>query len=199
MAEEKMKLFPSLPHSFYNRNAIEVARDLLGKILVHRTKEGVTSGKIVETESYLPFNDPACHAVRGKTKRNYVMFGKPGRSYVYFIYGNYYCLNAVCEKEGTPAAVLIRALEPQEGIPLMQKRRKVKEVKNLCSGPGKLCQALGIRREENDQDLTEGDLVIRAGGEKRMKIIARPRVGIEVGSDKLLRFYIEGSPFISKP
>ena len=195
MAEGKMKL----SSHFYGRSAIEVARDLLGKILVHQTKEGVTSGKIVETESYLPFNDPACHAARGKTKRNYVMFGKPGRSYVYFIYGNYYCLNAVCEKEGTPAAVLIRALEPQEGISLMQKRRKVKEIKNLCSGPGKLCQALGIKREENDQDLTKGNLVIKPGEEGRVKIIARPRIGIEAGSDKLLRFYIEGSAFISKP
>lgn len=191
-----------LPREFYERDIVRVAKLLLGKLLVHRTPEGVTSGVIVETEAYLPKNDPACHAARGKTKRNSVMFERGGTAYVYFNYGNHYLLNAVAEKEGVPSAVLLRALEPVDGLKLMEKRRKTRDTHNLCSGPGKLCQALSVSGRHNQMDLTsvrQGLYIMDiANTIKRQDINITTRVGIREGSEMPLRFYIRGSVHVSR-
>lgn len=196
--ELKLNQKSILPSSFYSRDARAVAKDLLGKILVHKTEEDVTAGIIVETEAYLPQNDPASHAAKKKTEKNKPMFGKPGTAYVYFTYGNHYILNAVCDKEEVPAAVLIRALEPTAGIELMKKRRKTENLRNLTSGPGKLCQALRITKEQNETSLTKGNLIIIDNKYYPLSMVTTTRIGIEVGSDLPLRFYIKGNKFVSK-
>src|ERR1041384_7248964 len=155
-----------LPKSFYSRPTVKVAKALLGQILVHRSPEGVTAGRIVEVDAYLPKNDPGCHAARGKTPRNEVMFGPAGHAYVYFCYGNHFLFNVVTEKEGVPGAVLLRALEPVEGIPLMARRRgiqveKPKDLRNLTNGPGKLVQAMGLGPEHNRFPLFKEKLFLR--------------------------------------
>ena len=185
-----------LSRDFFLEDTRKVAKNLLGKIMVRHLPEGKVRGKIVETEAYLSHNDPACHASRGKTKRNEMMFGPPGRAYVYFIYGMYYCFNVVTREKGRGEAVLVRALEPLEGIDIMKERRGVEDFFNLTSGPGKLCQALGIDKGLNGVDLLEGDLVILDGGEKP-EIEASPRVGIRVARARLLRYYIAGNPHVS--
>ena len=147
-----------LPREFYNRDAVTVARELLGKILVH----GRTAGMIVETEAYLGGDDLAAHSARGITNRTRVIFGPPGHAYVYFIYGMHECLNLVAEPEGKPGCVLIRAAEPVAGIPIMKRRRaKGRTVEKLASGPGNLTQAFGITRAQNGVDVTHGPLVVR--------------------------------------
>lgn len=186
-----------LPRSFYARDTVTVARELLGKILVHHSPEGITAGKIVESEAYIQ-GDPACHASRGMTPRNRVMFGPPGHAYVYFIYGMYYCFNAVSAPEGVGEAVLIRALEPVEGIHLMRARRGRERMAELCGGPARLVQALGITRQHNGADLTEGPLSICRGKIMQEKIVATTRIGIKEGAELPLRFYIEGNPYISR-
>ena len=196
IATRTTRLGPILPRSFYHRPAVQVARDLLGKVLIH----GATGGIIVETEAYLGLDDAASHAYRGITKRNEVMFGPPGRAYVYFIYGMYECVNMVAEPEGTAAAVLIRALEPLLGVELMQIRRSgAKRLRDLASGPGKLTLALGITRALNGADVTKGPLVVRdqRGGEP-FEIIAGPRIGISKNADLPLRFTIAGNEFVSR-
>ncbi len=137
-----------LSKSFYSRSTVQVAKDLLGQILIHETSDGPVAGRIVEVEAYLPKNDPGCHAARGITPRNAVMFGPAGYSYVYFCYGNHFMFNVVTEKEGTPGAVLIRSLEPVRGMDRMSRRRGKFGPKDisLTNGPGKLVQALGINR-----------------------------------------------------
>lgn len=187
---------PILPRKFYDRPVIEVARDLLGKVLVH----GATAGMIVETEAYLGLKDAASHAYRGISPRNQVMFGPAGHAYVYFIYGMYECVNVVCEPKGTAGAALIRALEPMMGIELMQIRRPgAKHVQDLASGPGKLTIAMGITRALNGADLTRGPLLVRdrRGGEP-FEIAAGPRIGITKCADWPLRFTIAGNPFVSR-
>jgi DNA-3-methyladenine glycosylase len=184
-----------LPRRFYNRPATEVARDLLGKVLIH----GTTGGIIVETEAYLGLKDAASHAFRGPTDRTRVMFGPPGHAYVYFIYGMYECVNVVAESEGSPGAVLIRAVEPLLGVELMRLRRPgSKRLQDLASGPGKLTIALGITRALNGADLTKGTLIIR---DRRpvepFEIAAGPRIGISKCADWPLRFTIKGSEFVS--
>lgn len=186
-----------LPRAFYDRSTVVVARELLGKLLVHISPEGVAAGRIVETEAYLQ-GDPACHASRGMTRRNWVMFGPPGHAYVYFIYGMYYCFNVVSAPEGVGEAVLIRALEPFAGVELMGLRRKREKLEELCAGPAKLVQALGINRNHNGIDLTEGELVIYQGTALPEPIVAAPRVGIRVGVELPLRFYLQNNRFISK-
>jgi len=188
---------------FYRGDTVEIAQRLLGKMLLHFSPEGLTAGIIVETEAYLSRNDPACHAARGKTKRNAVMFGPPARAYVYFIYGNHYCFNVVTNDEGIGEAVLIRALEPVEGLELMQKRRsrgrKKIPLPNLTSGPGKLCQAMGISRKHNGSSLLEHPLFIAWGpGQENFSIGVSGRIGINQGQDKQWRFFIQGNPFVSR-
>jgi DNA-3-methyladenine glycosylase len=189
-------LGPILPRSFYNRPAIQVARDLLGKVLVH----GATGGIIVETEAYLGLDDAASHAYRGITPRTEVMFGPPGHAYVYFIYGMYECVNVVAERDGTAGAVLIRALEPLVGIELMRTRRPgAKRPRDLASGPGKLTIALGITRALNGADLTKGPLVVRdRRGAAPFEIVAGPRIGISKCADLPLRFTIANNEFVSQ-
>ena len=177
---------------FFSRPTIELARALLGKYLVY----GVLRGKIVETEAYLYRDDPGCHAHRGPTPRNTPMFGPAGRTYVYFIYGMYHCLNIVSGKTGEGEAVLIRALEPIAGIELMQKRRKTDKIVNLCNGPGKLTQAFGITREHNNLSLLDGELYIVNSREKP-EIQSGRRIGLSSGQELELRFFIKGNGFVS--
>ena len=185
-----------LSRSFYTRPAIEVARGLLGKILVH----GKAAGRIVETEAYLGETDPAAHAFRGRTNRTEVIYGPPGHAYVYFIYGMYECLTLVAEPEGTPGCVLIRALEPLEGIDLMRARRPAaKKDTDLASGPGRLTLALNITRRENGADVTRGPLTVRNdSNEADFRILVTPRIGIRQAADWPLRFVIEGNPHASR-
>lgn len=187
-----------LPRKFYARKTTQVTRELLGKVLLHETKQGTASGIIVEVEAYLGEKDPGSHTSRGITPRNKVMYAKPGLAYVYFVYGNHFLFNAVTEAKGTAGAVLIRALEPLAGLELMQKRRKTKNLKNLTNGPGKLAQALGITKKQNTLDLTKDSLKILNGKKKKFKIVTRTRIGIKKGSEKPLRFYIAGNKFVSK-
>ena len=177
-----------IDREFYLRDTVDVARSLLGKVLVHQTSGGVVSGRIVETEAYL-HNDPACHASRGMTPRNEAMFGEPGHAYVYFTYGFHYCLNFVTQPQGVAEAVLIRALEPLDGIELMRRNRGKASVKDLCNGPGKLTQALGIDKSLNGEDLLGERLYVLDDATDLGEIVARPRIGIKVATEKLWRFY----------
>jgi len=192
-----MKYGRILPRSFYERPTTMVARDLLGKVVVH----GATAGVIVETEAYLGGDDLASHSARGITNRTRVIFGPPGHAYVYFIYGMYECLNLVAEPAGQPGCVLIRALEPLEGMELMRQRRPAaRRVEDLASGPGKLTLALGITRAQNGADVTRGALVVREAAEqRRVPIATTPRVGIRECADWPLRFIIRGNRFVSGP
>ena len=185
-----------LPRSFYARPTVEVARDLLGKILVH----GGAAGRIVETEAYLGLEDLAAHASRGLTERTRVLFGEPGHAYVYFVYGMYECLNLVTEPEGAPGCVLIRALEPLAGLGIMRRRRpKARSIEDLANGPGKLTLALGITRRHYGADLTRGPLTVRRfRNEPPFEILATPRVGIRHCAEWLLRFVIAGNPCVSR-
>jgi DNA-3-methyladenine glycosylase len=185
-----------LPREFYNRDAVTVARELLGKILVH----GRTAGMIVETEAYLGGDDLAAHSARGITNRTRVIFGPPGHAYVYFIYGMHECLNLVAEPEGSPGCVLIRAAEPVAGIPIMKRRRaKARTVEKLASGPGNLTQAFGITRAQNGVDVTHGTLVVRRWDkEPKFEIQVTPRIGIRHCADWPLRFVVAGNRAVSK-
>lgn len=185
-----------LPGEFYARDTVTVARELLGCLLVHRTPQGITAGFIVETEAYLQ-GDPACHASRGMTPRNSPMFGPPGFAYVYFTYGMHYCFNVVSAAEGVGEAVLIRALEPVLGIDLMQQRRGREDVRDLCSGPAKLTQAMAIGREHNRLDLTWGELFI-CSGKAAAPLVTTTRVGIREGAELPLRFYLQGNKYVSR-
>lgn len=174
---------------------MEVARALLGKILVH----GETSARIVETEAYLGLADPAAHAFRGPTPRTQVIFGAPGHAYVYLSYGIHDCLNIVAEPEGSPGCVLIRAVEPLSGIATMRRRRTVERIEDLANGPGKLTRALGITLRHNGADVTRGPLTVHAPRrEEAFEIAASPRVGITRNADPPLRFYIRGNRFVSR-
>ena len=190
-----------LRHSFFQRPAIELAPDLLGKILVHRVRGREYRARIVETEAYVGEHDLACHASKGRTQRTEVMFGPGGHAYVYFIYGMYWCFNAVTRAEGEPSAVLVRALEPLAGIDLMRSRRGMRSHRDadLTNGPGKLCQALGVTGHHNRYPLDVPPLVIRAGSDvPREAVIVTPRVGISRSAEWPLRWFVAGSPFVSK-
>jgi DNA-3-methyladenine glycosylase len=185
-----------LPRSFYNRATVPVSRDLLGKVLVH----GDTAGIIVETEAYLGGDDLASHSAVGITDRTRVIFGPPGYAYVYLSYGMHECLNIVAERDGAPGCVLIRALEPVEGIELIRARRGgVRTDRDLTSGPGKLTRALAITRAQNGVDMTRGSLVVRMPVEQRdIDIEVSRRIGITKCADLPLRFTIAGNRFVSK-
>jgi DNA-3-methyladenine glycosylase len=185
-----------LPASFYERDAERVARDLLGKIVVH----GRTAGRIVEVEAYLGLKDLAAHASRGVTARTRVLFGPPGHAYVYLIYGMYECLNLVSEPEGSAGCVLVRALEPVSGLERMRRRRPAaRRVEDLCSGPGKLTLAMGITRALNGAPVTRGELTVRAAAvPEPIDIAVSPRIGITQCADWPLRFYVAGNRFVSK-
>jgi DNA-3-methyladenine glycosylase len=185
-----------LPESFYDRSVHEVARDLIGCTVTHREAAGV----IVETESYHA-DDEACHAFVGRTRRTRVLFGPPAHAYVYLSYGIHSLLNFVAEPEGEAAAVLIRALEPVAGIEVMQARRGLQRVEELCSGPGKLTQALGIGLELNGASLSEGPIRVlgRANGSSKPSVISSERVGITKATELPWRFSAAGSRFVSRP
>jgi DNA-3-methyladenine glycosylase len=185
-----------LTADFFSRSVHDVARDLIGCTVAH----GETAGVIVETESY-HVDDPACHAYGGPTPRSSVLFGPPARAYVYFSYGIHSLLNFVAEPEGEAAAVLIRALEPLEGIDVMRVRRGLQRVQDLCSGPGKLTEALGIGLELNGTSLSDGPLEVRprAPGWQDPAIVTGPRIGITKAIEHPWRFCAAGSPFVSKP
>ena len=191
-----MRFGPILKRAFYERPTRQVARDLLGKVLVH----GPTAGIIVETEAYPGGDDLASHSSRGVTPRTRVIFGPPGHAYVYFIYGMYECLNIVAEPDGQPGCVLIRALQPVAGIDLMRQRRpSARKVEDLASGPGKLTLALAITRAQYGVDMTRGSLVVR----QPEKIGTNPievtqRIGIRHCADLPLRFLIRGNPSVSR-
>lgn len=196
-----------LPHSFYSRSAPYVAKDLLGKILVRRIGQTTLSGKIVEVEAYLGKKDPASHAYRGKTRRNEVMFGEGGHLYVYFTYGMHFCANVVTGKKDLGEAVLIRAIEPLDGIDLMKRNRGFTDVRHfqgvrylytLTNGPAKLCEALGIKREDNGTDL-HGDKIFLTEGKSPKSIIGTStRIGITRGKEKKWRFFLKGNEWVSK-
>jgi len=185
---------------FYETDVLSVARSLLGKLLVHCAPGGRASGMIVETEAYSAEGDPSCHAAQGKTKRNAVMFGPPGRAYVYFIYGNHYCFNVVTNRAGRAEAVLVRALEPVEGTAIMHQRRgKHHRIDNLTSGPGKLCAALGISGSENGISILEPPLYIAAYREIEAGVVGvSERIGISRGKEKPWRFFVRDNPFVSR-
>jgi DNA-3-methyladenine glycosylase len=186
----------TLPADFYARDVVEVARDLVGCVVEH----AACSGVIVETEAY-HFTEPACHAYVGVTPRTVTLYGAPGVAYVYRSYGIHALLNAVCEPEDVGAAVLIRALEPREGIDLMRARRRVQRVSDLCSGPGKLTQALGIGLELNATSLVAGPVRIRErpAGWQTPGIVTGPRIGISRAVDLPWRFCALGTRHVSRP
>ncbi len=193
-----------LPRRFYARPTLEVARDLLGKVLVHRTAEGVTAGAIVEAEAYIGESDPACHAASGPTRRNAPLYGPPGHAYVYFNYGMHWLVNAVTEPAGSPAAVLIRALDPLEGIELMRRRRghrrdgRSLSVHELCRGPGNVTKAMGIGTERNDVRLVRaGGLWIEDRGVLVDDVTWTPRIGISVGTGPRWRAIVTRHPAVS--
>jgi DNA-3-methyladenine glycosylase len=202
-----------LPRRFYTRPTLVVARELLGKYLVRRLGRTNLIGQIVEVEAYLGSRDPASHTYRGKTERNAVMFNEGGHLYVYFTYGMHYCCNVVTESEGIGNAVLIRAVEPVRGIPIMERLRtagnnrnagrgigRTMALEDLCSGPGKVCQAFGIARKENGTDLTQDRIWLASGrsGPASLTIGVSTRIGISLGKEHRRRFFIRGSDFVSR-
>lgn len=180
-------------------DTVELAKALLGLCLVRSSPQGRTAGRIVEVEAYLQ-NDPASHAFRRLTPRNAPMFAAPHRAYVYFIYGNHWCVNVTSECDGTPGAVLIRALEPLEGLPLMRQRRGIDDDVRLCRGPGRLCQALEIDGSFNGADLLVGpNLYLSKSTTPPARIRSSPRIGIRKAPTKRLRFYEAANTYVSGP
>jgi DNA-3-methyladenine glycosylase len=187
-----------LPQDFYLQKCSKVACELVGKVLV-RIKNGIIySGIIVETEAYLGKNDPASHSYNGMTKRNEVMFHIGGTAYVYFTYGNHYCLNVVTGQEGTANAVLLRAIEPVLGIDRMMKNRGTNNVYNIASGPGKLTKAMEIDKKLNGASLLGDEIFIMNNESKHGRIFMSPRIGITRNAEKKLRFFAGNNPFVTK-
>ncbi|MBM3772586.1 MAG: DNA-3-methyladenine glycosylase [Acidimicrobiia bacterium] len=191
-----------LPREFYDRPTLDVTADLLGKVLVHRQGTNLTSGVIVEAEAYIGESDPACHAAPGPTRRNAPLYGPPGHAYVYLNYGIHHLVNVVTEPEGHPAAVLIRALEPLEGLEVMRRRRNVLKWLSdveVCRGPGNLTMAMGITLSENRLDLVSSRLWIEDRGRAVGPIAWTRRIGIRVGSDRQWRAHVRDHPAVSGP
>jgi len=189
---------PRLSRAFFARYTPTVAKALLGCVLVRIVDGERLAGKIVEAEAYRGSRDPASHAFRGLTGRNRVMFGEAGHSYVYLSYGNHWMFNVVTEKEGVPGAVLIRAIEPIEGVSTMKTRRGLSSAADLASGPGKLTKAFAINRELNGEDLVESHRLFVESGNRADRIKASSRVGISEGVERQWRYFIRDSPFVSK-
>ena len=197
--------FTLLKPEFFDADPRKVARALLGKLLVRKTPRGVLAGRIVETEAYLGKGDAAAHAAAGKTARNAVLFGPPGHAYVYFIYGNHYCLNVSCLPDGVPGCVLLRALEPVAGIEAMARARDVRlgserDLRNISSGPGRLAQAFGITRErDNGKNLVSmrSNLRLADDGYRVRRVVVTPRIGIVKSAEQPLRYFIVGNSFVS--
>jgi DNA-3-methyladenine glycosylase len=196
----RSRLAPPLPAAFYDRPTETVARELLGAIVECHTSQGVASGRIVETEAYLGEHDLACHAAAGRTARTAPLYGPPGMSYVYFVYGMYWCFNAVTRAEHEPSAVLVRALEPVRGVDLMRRRRpRAKRDVDLTNGPGKLCLALGIDGAMNAHSLTRPPLLIWTGDSvPDRNVTITPRIGIRESADWPLRWFVSGSEYVSR-
>ena len=191
-----------LPRSFYQQSTLDVARQLLGKYLIRKHRDGTTVGKIVETEAYIGPEDKACHASKGRTARTEIMFGPAGYAYVYLVYGFHHMLNIVTESVDYPAAVLIRAVEPVQGVELMRARRETEQLHNLANGPGKLCQAFAVDRALNGGDLCGKVLYLEDRGEAVLKVVTTPRIGVDYAGlwkDKPWRFLIKGNECVSKP
>lgn len=189
--------------NFYNRDGLTVSEELLGKTLVHITEEGITKGKIVEVEAYMGAQDKAAHSYGNlRSERTKIQYGEGGYAYVYLIYGMHICMNIVANRETIPEAILIRALEPLEGIELMKKRRKTNNIKLLCNGPGKLSQAMGITKENYGDDLCGETLYLEDGIViPKSKILKSKRINIdyaEEAKDYLWRFTIKDNPYVSK-
>lgn len=185
-----------LEQSFFAQPTLVMARDLLGRVLVRRSPQGACAGIIVETEAYT-LGDPACHASRGRSNRNASMFAAPGHGYVYIIYGIHHCFNIVSGQEGVGEAVLIRALEPLAGIPLMQERRSTRDNRLLCSGPARLCQALAITTAQDGIALL-GDEIFLLAGRAAPQVATTPRIGISQGKELPYRFYIADNKYVSR-
>jgi DNA-3-methyladenine glycosylase len=199
---------PTLSREFFNRDPVTVGRELLGKLLIRREGRQFLAGRIVEDEAYLGRHDPAAHAFAGKTARNSVLFGPPGHAYVYFIYGNHYCLNVSCMPEGCGEGVLFRALEPLFGLEQMAVARDIElpmsptaaQLRLISSGPGRMSEALRITRlRDNNKDFTsrDSDLWFADDGFRPERIVATPRIGITKAVEQPLRFVIAGNPFVS--
>jgi len=196
-----------LSRGFYDRDPRRVSRELLGKLLVRKEAKQLRTARIVEVEAYLGANDPAAHSFAGRTPRNAVLFGPPGYAYVYFIYGNHYCLNVSCLPDGVAGGILFRAVEPLTGIEEMARLRNVsinspRDLRKLTSGPGRLAEAFGITRErDNDKDLTNAssDLFIADDGYRVRRILTTPRIGITKAAERPLRYIIAGNEFVSGP
>jgi DNA-3-methyladenine glycosylase len=204
----QLRQLPILPREFYNRDPVTVGRALLGKLLIRREGRQLLAGRIVEDEAYLGDKDPAAHAYTGRTPRNAVLFGPPGHAYVYFIYGNHYCLNVSCLPEGQGEGVLFRAMEPVFGMEQMADARgltlpqspRLTQLRLISSGPGNMAKALGITRvRDNDKDLTlrRSDLWFADDGFRPDKIMATVRIGITKAVEQPLRFVIAGNPYVS--
>jgi DNA-3-methyladenine glycosylase len=186
-----------LSRSFFARPTLDIAPDLLGRMLLVADNGTMAGGRIVEVEAYVGEDDPACHACRGKTQRNAVMYGPPGHAYVYFTYGNHWMLNAVTEREDFPAAVLIRAIEPMHGLDAMHARRGPGKDKVLTNGPGKLAQALGLTGDDNGVSLRGPRILIGGRPPRNLTIATSGRVGVIDAADIPWRFYIDGHPCVS--
>jgi DNA-3-methyladenine glycosylase len=184
-----------LPRRFYARDSLDVAPDLIGRILIRESNGVRAAGRIVEVEAYRP-DDPASHSFRGLTRRNATMFGPPGHAYVYVSHGIHHCVNLTT---GDASAVLIRAIEPVDGTEEMARRRGVAEPRLLCAGPGRLCQALGVTMAENGEDLTRRGNLWVAAGRPSPSVRATPRIGVNVAADVAWRFVEEGSRYLSRP
>ena len=187
-----------LSRRFYSRETEIVARDLLGNVLVHKTDKGTLKGKIVETEAYLGLNDPGSRGYRKVKNIPKPLFNPPGHAFIYFTYGNHWMFNIIARSKRPLGGVLLRALEPIEGIEIMKRLRKTNEIENLTNGPGKLTKAFGIDKRYNYSDLTKGDLFVENANEKKFKVVRTTRIGLSDGKEKILRFYIKGNDFVSR-
>lgn len=190
-----------LTRKFYLQNGIDLAKSLIGKVLVHNSPEGITKGIIVETEAYMGHIDPASHSYKQNSKRTQIQYGDGGYAYVYLIYGMYHCFNIVASNKNNPESVLIRAIEPIEGIELMKKRRKTDKINNLCNGPGKLTQAMAINMNHYGTDLCSNIIYLEDNLMKNFEIVESKRINIDYAGeakDYLWRFTAKDNKFVSK-